>query len=378
MTPRIFFKKVGLKLASYADRIAVAAGRFPKRYLAGPVISLIGPIMLRWSKPDDHKSRDKPHILILRNKFYSKNSSQISTEELHLDNTLKASKLATFEVLTYDHDFMVSPLNDLQLIAKCRDKRPDAIILSSWWLAPRHPSIEALRFIRDRLGIRLGVIWWDSCSDIFWKSVQPFKEHFDVHVIIDNPNLHYIDRDDPFFQRILHLWAPQDESLYFPRAERDIAVSFLGQVSAYRSYRSEVINHLVELKVPGHFSTNDRHAQGTHGTYAEMMGRSKISLNFSYSVTCNQLKSRVFEVLFSGALLLESENEQTSKLFTPMKDYVPFSSKEDLVDKIRYYLDNEHELIAIAEQGRATAMKQYNATRFWELFLNRLELTKPE
>ncbi len=75
-------------------------------------------------------------------------------------------------------------------------------------------------------------------------------------------------------------------------------------------------------------------------------------------------------------MILESVNDQTSKLFTPMKDYVPFSSKEDLVDKLRYYLNHEDELMAIAVQGRLTAIKNYSSNRFWQLLLNKLELNK--
>ena len=78
--------------------------------------------------------------------------------------------------------------------------------------------------------------------------------------------------------------------------------------------------------------------------------------------------------MLSGALLLESENDQISQLFTPMKDYVPFSSKEDMLNKIRYYLSNEKEAMAIAEQGQSTAIKNYNSNRFWQLLLNKLEL----
>jgi len=290
----------------------------------------------------------------------------------HLDNTLRESKAATFDVLTYDRDLLWSPVSDLQLIAKCREGQPDAVIVSSWGKAPRHPSIEALAFVREHLGIRLVALWWDSCSVGFWKSVRPIMEHFDVHVIMDNPTLYHIDRQDALSERIIALWPPQDETLFHPGTIQDIPVSFLGQVSSYRSYRSDAINFLVEKQVPGYFATRDRDQQVSHNEYADIMRRSKISLNFSYSVSSHQLKSRVLEVMFSGAMLLESDNAQTSKLFTPMKDYVPFTSKEDLVEKIRYYLRNEDQLTAIARQGRSTAASVYNASRFWELLCQKL------
>ena len=369
-----FPKKAIRKTVAYASRLGEAICALPKRHLAPSVVRTLGPRFIRPAAADFSGRRNRPHVLILRNQFYAKSSNQPSTEKMHLDHTLGASEFATFDVLTYDQDLLVSPLSDLQLIAKCRDTRPNAVILSSWWMAPRHPSIASLQFIREKLGIPIAVIWWDTCSEDFWKAVQPYMRHFDTHVVMDNPSLQYADRGDPFFHRILQLWPPQDENLFCPGPSRDIPVSFLGQVSAYRSYRREVIDHLLKCQIPGYFSTQDRNRQVTHGAYAEFMKRSKISLNFSYSVSCDQLKSRVLEVMFSGALLLESENSQTSLLFTPMKDYVPFSSKEDLTDKIRHYLQNEHELRAIAKQGRETATINYNSNRFWKLLFDKLEL----
>ena len=110
---------------------------------------------------------------------------------MELDNTLRASGLGTFEVLTYDHDLSLFPLGDLQFIAKCAETRPDAVILSSWWHELRHPGIESLRFVRERLGIPLVAIWWDTCSDRFFSNLEPLLEYFDVHVVAENPNLYF-------------------------------------------------------------------------------------------------------------------------------------------------------------------------------------------
>jgi len=373
-----FVQKITYRINRYVKQVIIIIEQLPKRLLAKFVVNIIGSYMIKLCEKKTHGPEVKPHILILRNKFYSKGSEQLSTEVMHLDNTLKTSGLATFEVLTYDDDLHISPLCDLQLIAKCRDVRPDAIVLSSWSSASRHPSIHSLNFIRDRLDIPVAAIWWDTCSKHFWEGVKVYIECFDVHVIVDNPTLQYIDKENPFYNRVLSLWPPQDGDLFKPGSKRDIPVSFLGQTSAYRSYRTEVIDYLKKKNIRGCFSTSDRGEQVTHSTYADLMGRSKISLNFSYSVDCHQLKSRVMEVMLSGALLLESSNKQINSLFEPMRDYVPFNSKEDLVEKICYYLEHEEEMSIIAAQGRAAVLKHYSSTRFWQLILNKLQLIKLE
>jgi hypothetical protein len=375
----VLLQRVRRRLLRDAGRLANALRLLVQRTLSPLVVPLAGAVLLHKTRSPSPERRARPLLLILRYKYYSDNAAQPSTEELHLDNTLEASGLAAAEILTYDRDFSSWPACDWQLIARCRDTRPDAIVLSSWWWdAPRHPSSRCLRFIRDKLRIPIAAIWWDTCNEAFWKKVQPLPDWIDAHVVVDNPKLTYADTADPRFERVLQLWPPQDESLYHPGSARDIPLSFLGQVSAFRSYRREVVDHLIEERISGHFSTRERDEQVTHAEYAALMRRSKMSLNFSYSVSTHQLKSRVLEVLFSGALLLESENDQTRRLFTPMKDYVPFSSKEDLVTKIGYYLSNEHELQAIARQGRASAIEKYRSERFWRLLLGKIGLIESD
>jgi spore maturation protein CgeB len=107
--------------------------------------------------------------------------------------------------------------------------------------------------------------------------------------------------------------------------------------------------------------------------YAEILGRSKISLNFSYSLPgTHALHGRVFEVMFSGALLIENLNTETPQYFTPMSDYVAFDTKEDLVDKVRYYLEHEDERQQIALNGYRKATKEYSPQVFWDRVMAKL------
>lgn len=75
---------------------------------------------------------------------------------------------------------------------------------------------------------------------------------------------------------------------------------------------------------------------------------------------------RVFEALWCRTFLLEEYNPITERYFEPFVDYVPFTTLNDLVDKIRYYLGNDGERDRIRMQGRATMEKYYNARLYWE------------
>lgn len=305
-------------------------------------------------------------VLVLRNR-YMRNRSQPSNEIGLLDDTLRASGLADFEVLTYDCDLCLSPYSDLQMIRKCSEVRPDLVVLSSWWWHPTHPSLRALQFTRKRLGIPVATIWWDTCSEAFWPRVELHLDMFDMHIVGENPRGHGFDKSHPMFERFLLLWSPFETGAYEadPTAVRDILVSFVGSVNSYRSARKECLLYLTRQGVDGFFAGSDEGAGFSHDQYVGILKRSRMCINFSSSVHGHQLKGRVLEAMLSGALLLESENDQTSMLFNAMEDYVPFSSKEDLLAKIRYFQAHPDEAEAIASAGTRKARALYSGTQFW-------------
>ena len=55
----------------------------------------------------------------------------------------------------------------------------------------------------------------------------------------------------------------------------------------------------------------------------------------------------------SGGFLLTSYQGDLELFFTEGRDYVSYSSREELLDKAAYYLKHEAERAAIAENGLA-------------------------
>jgi hypothetical protein len=78
------------------------------------------------------------------------------------------------------------------------------------------------------------------------------------------------------------------------------------------------------------------------------------------------VRARVWEALWCRTFLLEEGNPVTKQYFEPYVDYVPFINSKDLVDKIKYYLENEGERDRIRMQGRSTVEKYFNARIYWE------------
>ena len=94
-----------------------------------------------------------------------------------------------------------------------------------------------------------------------------------------------------------------------------------------------------------------------HGTvdfYEQMplvFKRSKINLNISLRSIISGIPLRAFDIMGSGGFLLSNFQADFLDDFVPGEDFVYYESKEDLVNKIDYYLNHEEERIAIASNG---------------------------
>lgn len=354
-----------LRVARSATEQVVLRGVFPR--------------LLSWPPPaSGSERRTKPHLLVARYKYYSKNQSLgVSHEAQFLDDTLMATGLATFDTFLWETDASVFPRGDWALLDKCRRVRPDAIILSSYdYDYPGHPRLETIRLLRDTWGIPIVTIWWDTCWAGFRTYIEPMMDVADLHVMADNPTLTFLADVDPkgWRERYLKLALPWDSAIYHdPGVTRDIDVSFLGQVDSYRSPRMPYIDYLMEHNVPIFWSSFDRAQQRPLSKYVEVLTRSKIALSFSQSITSHQLKGRVFEILLCGAMLMDTENPQTAFFFEPGKDYVAFDTPADMLEKVRYFLAHETERREIAARGQQKVKRYCNGTTFWQIVIGRLE-----
>ena len=175
------------------------------------------------------------------------------------------------------------------------------------------------------------------------------------------------------YKNLIWLWAPQDETMYFPinEDERTIKTSFLG--SPRYTDRQKYLTHLVTNGVEVHIGGGQREEGLSATRYAELMRRSKISLNFPAGPDgYNQCKGRVWEILATKSLLLEGKNDAIKNFLTPGVHYVEFENEQDLVEKIQHYLDNEEERKKIAQKGYETYKEKYNATTFWNNILEKM------
>lgn len=83
----------------------------------------------------------------------------------------------------------------------------------------------------------------------------------------------------------------------------------------------------------------------------QVFRKSKINLNLTLRGIKSGVPLRAFDIMGSGGFLLSNFQADFLDLFVPEEDFVYYEDKEDLLQKIDYYLHHEEERKAIARNG---------------------------
>lgn len=79
--------------------------------------------------------------------------------------------------------------------------------------------------------------------------------------------------------------------------------------------------------------------------------QSRINLNITLRSIKSGIPLRGFDILGAGGFLLSNYQPELLDLFVPDEDFVYYESREDLLQKVDYYLCHEDERQAIARNG---------------------------
>lgn len=320
--------------------------------------------------------RERPCFLLICPTYCDENPSLGPSNEVHaVIDPLQSADVADLVTYHLDADYPAGLWGPKHLIHYINEVKPDLTILSSYhFKKPTHPPLDVLVAIKSHTGVPFLNIWHDSLSDSAAEAAQELSQVVDLNILLDSGKLKQRFGDSHHY---LRLWAPLDFNTFYPgpeEQERDIPVSFLGSTGSYRDIRNTYIHYLNDQGLQVFRAGGQREAPITLDEYAAYLRRSQISLNFSFSLPgTHQLKVRVFEIMFSGALLIENENDETKQFFEPMVDYVSFSSEADLADKVQYFLKHPEERTEIARNGYKKATTQYSHKEFWKKILDQLE-----
>lgn len=159
---------------------------------------------------------------------------------------------------------------------------------------------------------------------------------------------------------------------------KNIDFSFIGGFSVAHRYRYDIVLDLVKkvnLQVYGYGLESNRFIKSFHYNSLkrkikkpvfgiemyQKLQSSKITLNVHAELAKdNSVNMRLFEATGIGTLLLTDYTDSLNVYFEPEKEVITFKSKEEAVDKVKYYLKNETLRNTIAMKGQERTLNCYN------------------
>jgi spore maturation protein CgeB len=112
--------------------------------------------------------------------------------------------------------------------------------------------------------------------------------------------------------------------------------------------------------------------------YALVINSSKINLGLlseqvKGASSGDQITSRTFHIPASGGFLLHERTDEVTNYYIEDKEITCFGNKEELISKIRYYLEHEPERMKIKMEGHKRALKDHSLDNRAKVLLKVIE-----
>lgn len=321
---------------------------------------------------------DPMRILYVASKYdYGRPEQGVSFEQANFYDCLvhMGNELIHFDFLTRLQEVGRARMNQ-QLKEMARVQRPDLMFVC---LTTDQFDFDTVKSITDS-GSTVTFNWF--CDD-HWR-FEKFSRRW-------APAFHWVSTTAadalPKYARIgyNHVLKTQWACNHFLYRRRDLPlqydVSFVGRVYGRRPERVQSLRRAgINVYTRGLGWPEGR------ATQEEMIGifnQSRINLNFSDSPTTHswwqrmwrgesraaQIKGRNFEIPGCGGFQLTDPADNLEEYYQPGNEVAVFEDTDDLVDKIRHYLNHEAERRAIAEAGYHRTLREHTyELRFNELF----------
>jgi len=187
----------------------------------------------------------------------------------------------------------------------------------------------------------------------------------------------------------LLLLSAYDRTKYFRSEDRTktIDVSFVGGFAG-RKDRAEYVDYLlkngIDVRLFGYGAPG---GQVSLEQMVEIFNKSRINLNFTGATAAShltrtnpvppgakQLKGRTIEAALCGSFVLSEYAPHIEKMLKPGEEMEVFATKEELLEKIKFYLSHGQERELIAERGYRRAIAEYDISLVIPKFLEEIAL----
>jgi len=253
--------------------------------------------------------------------------------------------------------------DDGHLLPFIKEAAPDvAFYIGAAWL-PGNPRVEVLRAIREM--VPFVHICIDRGDAPWWSKMQEYRQAgcFSRQVNIDGANCPTADLVTlvPIDPR------PYDRFRNVGKFRRAGFAGFLGN-----TYRGSVINPLIQKGLfelrhrKGGYKNND------YDDFAKWLCETRLTINTAITGTVmrRHVKGRIVEAALAGCCVLEDAEAPTKNWFTPLEDYIPYSSSEEAAVLTRRLSDQQME--TVGRNLEAKVRELYSAKKIYEAMIKEL------
>jgi hypothetical protein len=260
------------------------------------------------------------------------------------------------------------------LIESLKKESPDFIFLVIYQKPGRQDtiiSIDSLKKIQEQLHIPIVTIFGDlehREQEEILEIVEPYMSLI-LYTALAPPGIRLKN------PKVKYTWVPKAPNIFY----RDEGVNKVQEITYFGSpkpHRMKLIKYLQSNSIPIVVGGGERQQNIPVSKYAQLMRESKISLSFSRAEFCHVINARAFEVLACDSMLLEQSGMETPKILIPFEDFIPFFSKKDCLEKIKYFLKNDSERRNISHNGYLKYKSFFTSDRFWSEIYYYLYSTK--
>ena len=134
------------------------------------------------------------------------------------------------------------------------------------------------------------------------------------------------------------------------------------------------------------FGIGSKNGQISLEKMVEIFNRTKINLNFTgigqwnalrkepnINLRIKQMKGRMTEINMSGGFVLSEYAPGIEEVYEVDKEIVVFHSKDEMIEKIKYYLKHENKRETIANNGYIRALRDYEVSTAIPRLINKIE-----
>jgi hypothetical protein len=217
-------------------------------------------------------------------------------------------------------------------------------------------------------------------ANYFDKSTRYYAQAFDL---VLTEGLHNVRRYELYGMNSRPYYGGYDvQTLSKFRSEKQYDVCFVGDIGG-KVGRREHLRHLIENNI-----NTKAHGWGTIGGVVSndemyrIYGSSRIGLNLSgvtmgsyldKDLTINRrikpIKGKSQEIALTGTFVLSEYSPGTNEIFDVGREIDIFHDREELLSKVKYYLENDKEREEMAARAFERAIHDYDEVTVWKGYI---------